>query len=184
MTEATTQTSSALAEARAIYVDPLAVARAAQARGVRLCGIIGADVPEELILAAGFLPVRVRGEAVAGAECAGQHGYLAEPVTCAMLAHLVDGSYDYLDGLVIDRSLEAHTTLFFQLRQIPRWSLESVSRTCTSSICCTCHISPRRDTTATACESSPTRSLPGAAARSISVRLPAKSRPAMRGAPS
>src|SRR5262245_5883534 len=103
--------------ARAVYADPHRVARAAQANGARICGYVGSDVPAELLRAGGMLPVRVRGDATA-MPLDPRYGYLAEPVTRAILRRLTDGTYDYLDALVIDRSLDAHVQLFFTLRQI------------------------------------------------------------------
>jgi benzoyl-CoA reductase/2-hydroxyglutaryl-CoA dehydratase subunit BcrC/BadD/HgdB len=108
----------AISEARGIYADPHAVARAAKAKDARICGYIGSDVPEELIRAAGFVPMRLRGDSTHQPVHRNQYGHLAEPVTRSLLARLVDGTYDYLDGVVIDRSIEAHAILFFNLRQI------------------------------------------------------------------
>jgi benzoyl-CoA reductase/2-hydroxyglutaryl-CoA dehydratase subunit BcrC/BadD/HgdB len=109
---------SALAEARAVHADPHAVARTARAKGSRICGYIGSDVPEELILAAGFLPIRLRGDSTKPPDHGDRYGHLAEPVTRSLLARLVDGTYDYVDVLVIDRSIEAHAALFYNLRQV------------------------------------------------------------------
>jgi ABC-type transport system substrate-binding protein/benzoyl-CoA reductase/2-hydroxyglutaryl-CoA dehydratase subunit BcrC/BadD/HgdB len=114
----TSSAVSALDEARAMYTDPHAIARAAKSDGARICGYVGSDVPEELILAAGYVPVRVRGDASQPPVHGDRYGYLAEPVTRSVLARLTDGTYDYLDGLVIDHSIDAHALLFFNLRQV------------------------------------------------------------------
>jgi benzoyl-CoA reductase/2-hydroxyglutaryl-CoA dehydratase subunit BcrC/BadD/HgdB len=111
-------TDGALRAARAVHADPHAVARAAQARGERICGVIGSDVPEELIRAAGLLPIRLRGDSARARVDDNRYGYLAEPVTRSLLEQLVDDTYNYLDFLVIDRSLEAHAPLFHDLRQV------------------------------------------------------------------
>lgn len=113
-----TQPRSALAEAHTLYADPHPIARAARANGARLCGYIGSDVPEELICAAGFVPIRLRGDPTTPPPLGDRYGYLAEPVTRSLLARIADGAYAYLEALVIDRSLDAHANLFFNLRQI------------------------------------------------------------------
>jgi benzoyl-CoA reductase/2-hydroxyglutaryl-CoA dehydratase subunit BcrC/BadD/HgdB len=118
MSQAAAQIGVAMSEARSIYSDPLAVARAAKAKGARICGYIGSDVPEELIRAAGFLPIRLRGDSSKQLEHGDRYGHLAEPVTRSLLARVVDGTYDYLDALVIDRSIDAYAALFFNLRQV------------------------------------------------------------------
>jgi len=109
---------SALDEAHAIYTDPDSIARRAKSNGARICGYIGSDVPEELILAAGYVPIRVRGDAYQPLAHGDRYGHLAEPVTRSILARLADGTYDYLDALIIDHSIDAHALLFFNLRQV------------------------------------------------------------------
>ena len=118
MSDAPAQVAVALTEVQAMDADPHPVARDFQARGGRMCGVVGSDVPEELILAAGFQPIRLRGDATITPEQGDRYGHLAEPVTRSILARLVDGTYDYLEALVVDRSIDAHATLFFNLRQI------------------------------------------------------------------
>src|SRR3954454_13780018 len=108
---------SAIDAARAIYADPHSVAREAKTRGARICGLVGSDVPEELIRAGGMLPIRVRGDGE-DVPLDTRFGYLAEPVTRAILRQLAEGTYAYLDALIIDHSLDAHAQLFFTLRQI------------------------------------------------------------------
>lgn len=108
---------SAIGALRDVYIDPHPTARAAKASGTRICGYVGGDVPEELIRAGGKLPVRLRGDGE-DTPLDPRFGYLAEPVTRSILRQLTNGTYDYLDALVIDRSRDAHAQLFFTLRQI------------------------------------------------------------------
>lgn len=107
---------------RDVYLDPHGHARAWKAEsGRKVVGCLGLDVPHELVEAAGMLPVRVLPhpdaplEAVAGL-CEGASG----PVMSSLAARLLDGTYDYLDYLVISTRPTFHIELHALLRELHR----------------------------------------------------------------
>jgi len=84
-------------------------------------GHVGADVPCELILAAGAVPVRVTGDPGSGTEAADR--YLEGAVdgqARSQLERLLDGTYEALDLLLVGTDGEASTRLFYTLRAIER----------------------------------------------------------------
>ncbi|MBN6038996.1 2-hydroxyacyl-CoA dehydratase family protein [Amycolatopsis sp. 195334CR] len=92
-----------------------------RAAGRPVAGYVGADVPVELLTAAGVLPLRLTGspaeDASAGRERLG--GGL-DAVACSVLTRLLDGAYGHLDLLVLSRDCEASLRLFYVLREIRR----------------------------------------------------------------
>ena len=93
-------------------------ARACKSRGGKVVGYICNSVPEELIMAAGMLPVRLAGNP--GGDTSeivkyfGVNAY-AESFVSTMLNDLVTGKYDYLDYLVIPRSRDSIATQYAHL---------------------------------------------------------------------
>ncbi|UJW30231.1 2-hydroxyacyl-CoA dehydratase family protein [Saccharothrix sp. AJ9571] len=92
-----------------------------RADGRPVAGYVGADVPVELLTAAGMLPLRLTGspdeDASAGRERLG--GGL-DAVACSVLTRLLEGAYGHLDVLVLSRDCEASLRLFYVLREIRR----------------------------------------------------------------
>lgn len=86
-----------------------------------LAGYVGADVPVELLTAAGYHPLRLSGspheDASAGRELLG--GGL-DPVACSVLTRLLAGAYGPLELLVVSRDCEASLRLFYVLRELHR----------------------------------------------------------------
>lgn len=108
--------------------DPLAAARAWKAQGGRVVGYLCDNVPEELIAAAGFLPLRVRGDAAADTrlvETLVDRLYTPEvtvrpPFVTAILARLLGRAYDVLDYLVVPHNRDAIQAIYRQLRDAGR----------------------------------------------------------------
>jgi benzoyl-CoA reductase/2-hydroxyglutaryl-CoA dehydratase subunit BcrC/BadD/HgdB len=86
-----------------------------------VAGYVGADVPVELLTAAGYHPVRLSGAPDEDAS-PGRH-YLGgglDPVACSILTRLLAGAYGPLDVLVVSRDCEASLRLFYVLRELRR----------------------------------------------------------------
>jgi benzoyl-CoA reductase subunit C len=87
-------------------------------RGGKVAGYICNSVPEELIMAAGMLPVRLSGNP--GGEVSEIVKYFGVNAYCesfvnTMLNDLITGKYDYLDYLIIPRSRDSIATQYAHL---------------------------------------------------------------------
>lgn len=100
-----------------------ALCRPVRGRTGPVAGYVGADVPVELLTAAGYHPLRLSGSPAEDAA-PGRH-YLGgglDPVACSILTRLLTGSYGELDVLVASRDCEASLRLFYVLRELRRVS--------------------------------------------------------------
>lgn len=96
-------------------------ARAWQASGGQVVGYLGADVPEELLSAAGFFPLRITGDPTRDTPLA--HQYVPRtfnPLVRSIFNRLLDGTYAFLDHLIIANSAEALVRVFVYLREVKR----------------------------------------------------------------
>lgn len=93
-----------------------------RAKGRKVIGKLGFDVPDELVIAAGMLPVQIC--AAPDRELAEAGKYLEnafDPVVRAQFERLVDGTYgDLLDALAISNSNDTIIRIFYYLREIHR----------------------------------------------------------------
>lgn len=97
-----------------------------KAQGGQVVGCLGSDVPEELLIAAGFLPVRVCGDPDTDLEAADRYIERAfDPLVRSQFMRLVDGSYSYLDHLIMSSSSDAVVRVFYYLRAL-HWADPSV----------------------------------------------------------
>ncbi|MBI2756560.1 MAG: 2-hydroxyacyl-CoA dehydratase [Chloroflexi bacterium] len=84
-------------------------------------GYLGADIPEELILAAGARPVRVSGRPMPSMPLADRYiGGEVDAVTRSQLERILDGTYGFLDFLVIAHDTEGLVRLFYTIRELRR----------------------------------------------------------------
>ncbi|MBW0104523.1 2-hydroxyacyl-CoA dehydratase family protein [Pseudonocardia sp. KRD291] len=86
-----------------------------------VAGYVGADVPVELLTAAGYHPVRLSGSP--HEDASDGIGYLGgglDPAACSVLTRLLHGGYGPLDVLVVSRDCEASLRLFYVLRELAR----------------------------------------------------------------
>ncbi|MCO7220501.1 2-hydroxyacyl-CoA dehydratase family protein, partial [Klenkia sp. PcliD-1-E] len=91
------------------------------AAGTPVVGVVGADVPTELVEAAGAVPVRLVGDPVPpSAEAVAVLGAAVDPPTLALLSRLLDGGAAGLAGLVVSRDCQASLALFYALRELRR----------------------------------------------------------------
>ena len=103
------------------YRDRDAAARAWRASGGKVAGYLGTDVPRELIIAAGLLPIRVTGHPAADTQLADRYvGPGLDPATRSQLNRLLEGTYDFVDYLVIGHDHHGLARLFYTLREIQR----------------------------------------------------------------
>ena len=96
-----------------------AAAREWKSKGGRVVGYLCDKVPDEIIEAAGFLPVRLRGSPSFNPEMADR--YLEpfyEGFVRSILCKLLTNQYDYLDFLVIPHSRDTITNLYGALLEI------------------------------------------------------------------
>lgn len=84
-------------------------------------GYVGADVPVELITAAGLRPLRLTGKP--GEDSALGDRYLGrgvDPVARSILTRILTGDYGPLEAIVVSRDCEASLRLFYALRELHR----------------------------------------------------------------
>jgi benzoyl-CoA reductase/2-hydroxyglutaryl-CoA dehydratase subunit BcrC/BadD/HgdB len=92
-----------------------------RALGRPVVGVVGADVPAELVEAAGAVAYRLHGSPdVVSAEAREILGAALDPVAHSVLTRLLDGSLAYLTGLVVSRDAQASLQLFYALRELRR----------------------------------------------------------------
>ncbi|MGY2076634.1 2-hydroxyacyl-CoA dehydratase [Blastococcus sp. SYSU DS0828] len=91
------------------------------AGGRPVVGVVGADVPAELVEASGALAYRLHGAPDRVSEEARSIlGAALDPVVHSVLTQLLDGSLAFLDGLVVSRDSQASLQLFYALRELRR----------------------------------------------------------------
>ncbi|GGF59119.1 2-hydroxyacyl-CoA dehydratase subunit D [Alteromonas lipolytica] len=98
----------------AAFADPHTAARAwKQQTGGQVVGCIGADVPYELITAAGMLPVRIVGEPCAATDTIAPYvGDGVDPAVRSIAERLISGQYDYVDHVIICSSPFIYSSLY------------------------------------------------------------------------
>lgn len=90
-----------------------------QKQGQLTVGCIGSDVPEEVLVAAGVLPVQVFGNPDVSSPLAEQYlekGF--DPLTVSQFEQIVNGQYKFLDRLVLSNSSDAVIRSYYYLRAI------------------------------------------------------------------
>lgn len=95
--------------------------------GECVVGVVGADVPRELVLATGGYPVRLHGESPASqdagsvmalhARAAQLLGSTDEP-TVQLLARILSGELSFLAGIAVSRERDANLRLYYVLREL------------------------------------------------------------------
>ena len=94
--------------------DPQAGARAAAARGERVVGYVGNDIPVALILAANALPVRLRTPPERDARSADRFVESSfTPALRALAAQWLDGGLDALDAVIFARGDDSGQRLYY-----------------------------------------------------------------------
>lgn len=79
-----------------------------KAKGGKVVGYFCTNTPEEIISAAGLLPVRLTGDPQSGTEMADRHmEYFFCPVVRSIYNMILIGKYDFLDLLVIPHACDS-----------------------------------------------------------------------------
>jgi benzoyl-CoA reductase/2-hydroxyglutaryl-CoA dehydratase subunit BcrC/BadD/HgdB len=96
-------------------------AREWRAKGGKVVGYISDDVPDEMVLAAGFFPFRMSGDPTSDTEEADKYSeYFLDPSVRSILNMLLTGKYDFLDFIIIPHHSDAVLKLYHQLWWIHR----------------------------------------------------------------
>lgn len=105
-----------------IYENREHEARAARAAGKKVVGTLGCDVPDELVMAAGMLPVAICADPdLPLTETDRYLEYSFDPVLRAKFEAVVDGSCaQYMDHLAISNSTDTIIRIWLYLREIQR----------------------------------------------------------------
>lgn len=99
-----------------------AVAARWRAQGKKVIGELGCDVPDEYIIAAGMLPIRVYANPKKPLAKTNKYlEYAFDPVVRAQFEKIVDGTYaDQIDALAISNSTDVVIRIFLYLRELKR----------------------------------------------------------------
>ena len=114
--------SRAFAALRDIYEHREQAAARWRAQGGKVVGELGCDVPDELLIAAGVLPVRVYADPAKELRQTDTYlEYAFDPVIRAQFEKLVDGTYgEQLDTLAISNSTDVIIRTYLYLRELKR----------------------------------------------------------------
>lgn len=84
-------------------------------------GYVGADVPVELITAAGLRPLRLTGKPGQDSTLGDRYlGRGVDPVARSVLTRILTDGYGPLEAIVVSRDCEASLRLFYALRELHR----------------------------------------------------------------
>ncbi len=96
-------------------------AREWKAGGGKVVGYLSDDVPEEMILAAGFFPFRMSGDPSSGTEEADKYTEtFYDPSVRSILNMMLKRKYDFLDFMIIPHASDSILKLYHQLWWIHR----------------------------------------------------------------
>jgi len=101
--------------------DPMSAAREAAQAGRRVVGYVGPDIPVEIILASGAVPVRLTGNADERTPHADRFVERAfAPEIRSIAEQWATGRLDFLDRLVLPRSDDSAQRLYYYLCELQR----------------------------------------------------------------
>ncbi|MEU8179014.1 2-hydroxyacyl-CoA dehydratase family protein [Microbispora hainanensis] len=84
-------------------------------------GYVGADMPVELLTAAGVRAFRLTGDPESGSALGDRYlGRGVDPMARSVLTRLLDGAFGDLDHIVVSHDCEASLRLFYALRELRR----------------------------------------------------------------
>ncbi|MCC8059837.1 MAG: 2-hydroxyacyl-CoA dehydratase family protein [Clostridiales bacterium] len=114
--------NSAFMLLKSVYEHREKAAREWREKGGKVVGILGSDVPVEILIAANMLPVQVY--AVPGQSTTEAERYLEmsfQTTSKLIFQKLVDGTYhEMMDDLVISNSADQYVRLYLYLRELRR----------------------------------------------------------------
>jgi len=88
--------------------------------GGMCAGVIGFDVPMEILFAAGLHPVQLRNCPVSADAAADLEGMALDPVAASHVARFLRGDFATLDYLVVSHDRSMNAKLFYVLRELAR----------------------------------------------------------------
>ncbi len=106
----------------------LAVARTAAASGQRVIGYVSDDIPVELIVAAGALPVRLSGIPQPTPRADPYLESSFGPAARSLLEQWLQGELDFLDAIVFPRSNDTAQRLYYYVCELQRRGVHSGPR--------------------------------------------------------
>ncbi len=118
-----TRAGDGLPEVDALLADPVGSARARAQSGERVIGLLGPDIPVELVIAAGARPVQLAAFAVADAATPNADRYLESsflPAVRSIAEQWLTGAYDFLDAVVFTRSNDSVQRLYYYVCELQR----------------------------------------------------------------
>ena len=111
--------STAFSRLKDVYDNREKEIKAAKAKGVKIIAELGCDVPDELLLAGGLMPVRVYADPEK--ELVQTNKYLEfsfDPIVRAQFEKIIDGTYGDLVDALVNRHVKVHATDCWQSRLI------------------------------------------------------------------
>lgn len=102
-------------------LDPLAAGRSHSRAGGTAIGYVGFEIPVELILAAGAMPVQLSGLAHPGSDAADaylENGFA--PSVRVIAEHYLQGNLDFLSHIVLPRSNDSAQRFYYYLCELRR----------------------------------------------------------------
>ena len=112
--------SKAFQKLKEIHDNRESIARDWKAQGKKVAGILGWDVPEELLMAADILPYRIYGTPDISMKEADQYLEFAfPPVLRSQFEKIIDGANaDLMDCLIISNSTDALVRIYYYIREV------------------------------------------------------------------
>ena len=103
-----------------IFEKRILEAKAWKENGGKVIGYLGNEVPEELIIAAGFLPLRICGDPnlIDEAKTYLEEGF--DSLIRAQFSAIISGKYDVIDYLVIANSSDPLVRVYYYLRALKK----------------------------------------------------------------
>jgi len=118
-----------IARFHALFDQRFDAIRTLSKNGHRVAAHIGGDVPVELLIACGYVPVELCGDPMGDAE-AGERllGPMADGKTRSILHRLLEGANGPLDQLIISRDSELLVRLFYIIRALRKADPDQVAK--------------------------------------------------------
>jgi benzoyl-CoA reductase/2-hydroxyglutaryl-CoA dehydratase subunit BcrC/BadD/HgdB len=113
---------NALDKMREAYRDRQLTARAAHPRGDKVVGYFSNNVPEELILAAGLVPVRLTGDPADTTELGDRYmeEFCDAPIR-SIFDRVLRGHFNFADLIIVPRTSESYLQLYYYLLEARNW---------------------------------------------------------------
>jgi len=119
---------TAIAQFHALFDQRFDAVRTLSENGHRVAAHVGGDVPAELLIACGYVPVELCGDPKGDAETGDRLlGAMADGKTRSILHRLLEGANGPLDQLIIGRDSELLVRLFYIIRALRKIEPDQVA---------------------------------------------------------